>query len=154
MPGVALHSLSLREGTASSHPSSSSGESIANRVRWVWPSGLESTALVTWATSALPGRLIRVPLQPGAQSGRADLALSAQSLASQHGVYQPGGHHGCLRDGLEPVRHQPPPDPLALCGRLGSAFVRSIGGSCSRPPRPKQPGASKGATTRFTALAY
>src|ERR1700741_1636728 len=32
-------------------------------------------------------------LQPGAQSGRADLALSAQPLARQLGVYQPGGHH-------------------------------------------------------------
>ena len=35
--------------------------------------------------------------------------------------------HGCLRDGLEPVRHQPPPDPLALRGRLGSSFARSLG---------------------------
>ena len=26
-------------------------------------------------------------------------------LARQLGVSQPGGHHGCLRDGLEPVRH-------------------------------------------------
>ena len=33
----------------------------------------------------------------------------------------------CLRDGLEPVRHQPRPDPLALRGRLGSSFARSIG---------------------------
>src|SRR6202011_1457922 len=66
-------------------------------------------------------------LQPGAQSSRADLALSARPLARQLGVYQPGGHHGCLRDGLEPVRHQPRPDPLALRGRLGSSFVRSIG---------------------------
>jgi len=32
-------------------------------------------------------------------------------------------------DGLEPVRHQPPPDPFALRGRLGSSFARSIGGT-------------------------
>ena len=44
-------------------------------------------------------------VQPGAQSGRADLALSAQPLARQFGVSQPGGDHGCLRDGLEPVRY-------------------------------------------------
>ena len=69
-------------------------------------------------------------LQPGAQSGRADLALSAQPLARQLGVSQPGGHHGCLRDGLEPVRRRPRLDPLALRGRLGSGFARSIGGAC------------------------
>src|SRR6202035_3720200 len=63
------------------------------------------------------------------QSGRADLALSAQPLARQLGVYQPGGHHGCLRDVLEPVRHQPRPDPLALRSRLGSSFARFIGGT-------------------------
>jgi hypothetical protein len=38
-------------------------------------------------------------------------------------------HHGCLRDGVEPVRHRPPPDPLALRGRLGSSFARSIAGA-------------------------
>src|ERR1700745_2946182 len=68
-------------------------------------------------------------LQPGAQSGRADLALSAQPLARQLGVYQPGGHHGCLRDGLEPVSHQPRPDPLALRGRLGSSVACFISGT-------------------------
>src|SRR5258705_13646477 len=68
-------------------------------------------------------------VQPGAQSGRADLALSAQPLARQLGVYQPDRHHGCLRDGLEPVRHQPRPDPLALRGRLGSSFARFMGGT-------------------------
>jgi hypothetical protein len=70
-----------------------------------------------------------MPLLQQAQSGRADLALSAQPLARQYGVYQPGRHHGCLRDGLEPVRHQPRPDPLALRGRLGSGFARSIAGT-------------------------
>src|SRR5580704_15634466 len=44
-------------------------------------------------------------LQPGAQPSRADLALSAQPLARQFGVCQPDRHHGCLRDGMEPVRH-------------------------------------------------
>jgi len=68
-------------------------------------------------------------LQPGAQPGRAHLALSAQPLARQLGVCQPGGHHGCRRDGVEPVRRQPRPDPLALRGRLGSGFARSIGGA-------------------------
>ena len=71
-------------------------------------------------------------LQSGAQSGRADLALSAQPLARQFGFHQLGGSHGRLRDGLEPVRHQPQPDPLALRGRLGSSFVRSIGSACYR----------------------
>ena len=45
------------------------------------------------------------PLQPGAEPDRADLALSAQPLARQFGVSQSGGDHGCLRDGLEPVRY-------------------------------------------------
>ena len=71
-------------------------------------------------------------VQPGAQSGRADLALSAQSLARQLGVCQPGGHHGRLRDGLEPVCQQPRPGPLALRGRLGSGFARSIAGAYYR----------------------
>ena len=35
----------------------------------------------------------------------------------------------CLRDVLEPVRHQPRPDPLALRGPLGSSFARSIAGT-------------------------
>src|SRR5271154_3221588 len=66
-------------------------------------------------------------VQPGAQSGRADLALSAQSLARQLGVCQPGGHHRGLRDGLEPVCQQPRPGPLALRGRLGFGSTRSVG---------------------------
>jgi hypothetical protein len=70
------------------------------------------------------------PLQSGAQPGRAGLALSARSLACQLGVYPLGRCHGGLRDGLEPVRHQPQPDRLALCGRLASGFARSIGGTC------------------------
>src|SRR6266404_8492795 len=61
------------------------------------------------------------------------MTMSAQSLARQLGVYQPDGHHGCLRDGLEPVRHQPRPDPLALRGRLGSSFARSVAGICLGP---------------------
>src|SRR5262249_9104229 len=68
-------------------------------------------------------------LQPGAQSGRAHLALSAQPLAGQLGVSQPGGHHGCLRDGVEPVCQQPQSGPVALRGRLGSCFARSVVGS-------------------------
>ncbi len=67
-------------------------------------------------------------LQPGAQSGRANLALSAQPLARQLDISQSGGYHGCLRDGLEPVRHRSPPDPLTLRGRLGAGFVCSVGG--------------------------
>src|SRR5271170_2159885 len=66
-------------------------------------------------------------VQPGAQSGRADLALSAQSLARQLGVFQPSGHHGGLRDGLEQVCQQPRPGPLALRGRLGFASARFVG---------------------------
>ena len=42
---------------------------------------------------------------------------------------QPGRHHGCLRDGLEPVRHRPRPNPLALRRRLGSGLARSIRGT-------------------------
>src|SRR5271168_1735945 len=66
-------------------------------------------------------------VQPGAQSGRADLALSAQSLARQLGIFQPSGHHGGLRDGLEQVCQQPRPGPLALRGRLGFASARFVG---------------------------
>jgi hypothetical protein len=29
---------------------------------------------------------------------------------------------------MEPVRHQPRPDPLALRGRLGASFARFLGG--------------------------
>src|SRR5437868_9101813 len=72
------------------------------------------------------------PLQPGAQSSRAGLALSAQPLARQLGVSQPGGYHGCLRDGVEPVRHRSRLDPLTLRGRLGSGYPRSIAAACYR----------------------
>jgi hypothetical protein len=48
-------------------------------------------------------------------------------LARQLGVCQPGGHHGCLRDGVEPVCQQPPSGPLALRGRLGFGFAPSVG---------------------------
>src|SRR3954453_14013091 len=65
--------------------------------------------------------------QPRTQSGGADLALSAQPLARQLGVSQPRPHHRCLRDSLEPVCQQPRPSPLALRGRLGSGFARSVG---------------------------
>src|SRR5580700_10442498 len=71
----------------------------------------------------------RCRLTAWSSTGRASLALSAQPLARQLGIYQPGGHHGCLRDGVEPVRHRPRPDPLALRGRLGSSFARFIGGT-------------------------
>ena len=83
----------------------------------------------------VPGNITLVklpPLQPGAQSGRAGLALSAQPLARQLGISEPGGHHGCLRDGVEPVRRRSRLDPLALRGRLGSGFVRSIAAACYR----------------------
>ena len=63
-------------------------------------------------------------VQPGAQSGRADLALSTQPLARQLGVSQPGGYYGCQRDGLEQVCQQPPSGPLALRRRLGSGSAR------------------------------
>ena len=46
--------------------------------------------------------------------------------------FQPGGDHGCLRDGVEPVRRRSRLDPLALRGRLGSGFVRSIAAACYR----------------------
>src|SRR6202035_186661 len=39
-------------------------------------------------------------------------------LARQLGVSQPGGHHGCLRDGLEPVRH-----PVVWRNRLGDQML-------------------------------
>jgi hypothetical protein len=52
--------------------------------------------------------------------------LSTQPLARQLDISQPGGHHGCLRDGVEPVRRRSRLDPLALRGRLGSGFVRSM----------------------------
>src|SRR6202011_2153819 len=71
-------------------------------------------------------------LQPGAQSSRADLALSAQPLARQLGILEPRRHHGRLRDGVAPVRHQHRLGPLALRGRLGSGFVRSIACACYR----------------------
>jgi hypothetical protein len=70
-------------------------------------------------------------LPPGAQPGRADLALSAQPLARQLGVSQPGGHHGCLRDGLEPVCRRSRLDPLALRRRLGCGCTRSVGAALS-----------------------
>jgi hypothetical protein len=74
-------------------------------------------------------------VQPGAQSSGAGLALSAQPLARQLGISQPGGHHGCLPDGVEPVRRRSRLDPLALRGRLGSGFVRSIAAACYRSLR-------------------
>ena len=59
--------------------------------------------------------------------------VAAQPLARQLGISEPGGHQGRLRDGLEPVRHRSPPDPLTLCGRLGAGFVCYIGGPASEP---------------------
>ena len=56
-------------------------------------------------------------------------------LRSQLDISQPGGHHGCLRDGVEPVRRRSRLDPLALRGRLGSGFVRSIAAACYRGRR-------------------
>ena len=66
-------------------------------------------------------------LQPRAQSGRADLALSAQSPARQLGISRPGTHHGRLRNRLAAVRRRPRLDPLALRGRLGSGVAPSLG---------------------------
>src|SRR3954469_18961319 len=51
-------------------------------------------------------------LQPGTQYSGAGLALSAQPLARQLGISQPGRHHGGLRDGMEPVRRRSRLDPL------------------------------------------
>src|SRR5205823_3868994 len=42
------------------------------------------------------------------------------------------GYHVCLRDGVEPVRHRSRLDPLALRGRLGSGYPRSIAAACYR----------------------
>src|SRR5690348_2936723 len=89
-------------------------------------------------------------VQPGAQSGRADLALSAQSLARQLGIFQPGGHHGCLRDGLEPVCQQPRPGPLALRRRLGSSFARAIADTLLMTSDPRHPRVQKLPETRIT----
>ena len=61
-------------------------------------------------------------LQPRAQSGRAHLALSAQPLARQLGLSQSGRHHGCLRDGVEPLRWRPRLGPFAVRGPLGPGF--------------------------------
>src|SRR5438105_3457527 len=77
-----------------------------------------------WHSSQVVGA---AAVQPGTQSGRADLALSAQPLARQLGVSQPRPHHRCLRDSLEPVCQQPRPSPLVLRRRLGSGFARSVG---------------------------
>src|SRR5437868_10827713 len=74
-------------------------------------------------------------VQPGAQSGRADLALSTQSLARQLDVSQPGGYYRCQRNGLEPVCQQPHSGPLALRRRLGSGSARSVGDAGSPQPR-------------------
>src|SRR5271155_3734968 len=68
-------------------------------------------------------------VQPGAQSGRADLARSAQSLARQLDISRPGTHHGRLRGRLAAVRGRPRLDPLALRRRLGSRFALSVGGA-------------------------
>jgi hypothetical protein len=43
------------------------------------------------------------------------------------GVFQPGGHHRGLRDGLETGCQQPRPGPLTLRGRLDFASARSVG---------------------------
>src|SRR5271170_4247762 len=68
-------------------------------------------------------------LQPRAQPSRADLALSAQSLARQLDISRPGAHHGRLRGRLAAVRGRPRLDPLALRRRLGSRFALSVGGA-------------------------
>ena len=97
---------------------------ILDRASWHNSHGLVLPSNITLL--ALP------PYSPEAQSSRADLALSAQPLARQLDISQPGGHHGCLRDGVEPVRRRSRLDPLALRGRLGSGFVRSIAAACYR----------------------
>ena len=70
-------------------------------------------------------------LQPRAQPGRADLALSALSLARQRDISGPEAHHGRLRDCLAAVRGRPRFDPLALRGRLRSRFALPVGGALS-----------------------
>jgi hypothetical protein len=55
-----------------------------------------------WAPEPRPGggrqyHLVEAAaLKPGAQSSRAGLARSAQPLAQQFGISEPGRHHGCL----------------------------------------------------------
>ena len=51
---------------------------------------------------------------------------------SEEQISEPRRHHGRLRDGVEPVRRRSRLDPLALRGRLGSGFVRSIAAACYR----------------------
>ena len=70
----------------------------------------------------VPGNITlleRPPYSPELNPVEQIWRLSAQSLACQQGVYRLGGRDGCLRDGLEPVRHQSWPDPLALRGLPG-----------------------------------
>src|ERR1700726_1091056 len=86
----------------------------------------------SWCPAISPYWNCRLTARSSTQSS--DLALSAQPLARQFGVCQPDRHHGCLRDGMEPVRHQPRPDPLALCGQLGSRSATSIAGTARGPP--------------------
>jgi hypothetical protein len=98
------------------------------RWRWLWANvGPRTSSTIATRAANIPRwhSASGVALQPGVQPGRADLALSAQPLARQLGVYQPGGHHGRLRDGLEPVCRRSRLDPLALSGRLGSGCARS-----------------------------
>ena len=61
-----------------------------------------------------------------------DRDLDSQAGEELAGAIIAGGHHGCLRDGVEPVRRRSRVDPLALRGRLGSGCVRSIAAACYR----------------------
>ena len=63
---------------------------------------------------------------------------SSVAVSREHlGVYQLGGHHGCLRDGVEPVCRQSRLDPFALRGRLGSGGARSTDGDCHQTVNPR-----------------
>jgi hypothetical protein len=74
------------------------------------PSSVESSAILIPRELADQSRLARRrPSGSGTYLRR---------LARQLGVSQPGGHHGCLRDGLEPVRHQ-----VVCRNRLGDQML-------------------------------
>jgi hypothetical protein len=74
---------SLSRGTEGSNPAPSSVESSANLI----PRDLADQSRLSRRRPSGSGTYLR-------------------RFARQLGVSQPGGHHGCLRDGLEPVRHQ------------------------------------------------
>ena len=86
--------------------------------------------------TTLPCWRCRLTAQSSIQS-RAHLALSAQPLARQLGLSQPGRHHGCLRYGVEPLRWRPRLGPFAVRRRLGARLALDL---CGRRYCPKHPG--------------